>query len=387
MNDEGLPVWDLSRLYAGADNPAIEADLAEADRLVADLASAPDTLAAYERANTLLARVAAFAALYEDGRLAPMLQPRVDASVARAPELADIAPDLAAPPEVESRVIATLLSAIAEAGPRLWHRTNLQTEAELLPWTWAEAVEIAAEAADGLSPEMGAAVRRVLDERRVQASAAGPALSHPAADRGPYVRLAFDGGLRSVLTLAHELGHAAHQMLSRPLGMLRCDPQPALAETVAASLEMAAARTLGGQGGGERRTLQVLAARDLYTAVVRHGALARMERRGELSDGGWKSALRALAGPEALKAERPDAWRAFGVLDRAPGEAWTTPFARLAAALVIEERDRDPAGFAPRWTRLLAAGGTVGTAEALADLGVDVAAPGVWSRALGLAAR
>jgi oligoendopeptidase F len=387
MTNEGLPVWNLTGLYAGSDDLAIEADLAEADRIVADLASAPDLLAAYELANALLARVAAFAALHEDGRLAPLLQPRVDAIVARAPALADIAPDLKTPPEVESRVVATMLSAIAEAGPRLWYRTNLQTEAELLPWTWAEAVEIAAEAAGGLSPDMGAAVRQVLAEGRVHASTSNAPMSHPAADRGPYVRLGFDGSLRSVLTLAHELGHAAHQLLSRPLGVLRCDPQPALAETVAATLEMAAARTLGGQGGGERRTLQVLAARDLYTAVVRHGALARMERRGELNDGGWKSALRALAGPEALKAERPDAWRAFGVLERAPGEAWTTPFARLAAALVIEERDRDPAAFAPRWTRLLSAGGTAGTTEALGDLGVDVAAPGVWSRALALAAR
>ena len=152
MTDEGLPVWDLSRLYAGADDPAIEADLAEAERLASELSAHADPLAAYERANALLARIAAFAALYDDGRLAPMLQPRIDAVVAAAPALADIAPDLETPPEVESRVIATLLSAIAEAGPRLWHRTNLQTDAELLPWTWAEAVEIAAEAADGLSP-------------------------------------------------------------------------------------------------------------------------------------------------------------------------------------------------------------------------------------------
>ncbi|HYE43958.1 MAG TPA: hypothetical protein VEA15_11250, partial [Caulobacteraceae bacterium] len=377
MNDEGLPVWDLSGLYAGPDDPAIEFDLAEAGRLVDALAEAPpgpDAPASYGRANTLLARVAAFATLYEDGRLEPVLLPRVEVVAARAPVLAEAAPDLETHPDVEPRIIATMLSAIAEAGPRLWYRTNLQTEAELLPWTWDEAVGIALDAADGLSPAMGEAVRQVLAERRVHARAAGAPMSHPAGDRGPYVRLDFDGGRRSVLTLAHELGHAAHQIMSRPLGVLRCDPPPALAETVAATVEMAAARSLGGQGGGERRTLQVLAARDLYATVVRYGALARMERRGELSGGGWKSAVRAMAGADALKAERPDGWRAFAVVTRAPGTAWAYPFARLAAAAALDARDDDAAAFAPRWTRLLAAGGTVGAVEALADLGVDVAA-------------
>lgn len=384
MQQQALPVWNLSGLYAGPDDPAIAADLAEAERLVAGLASAEDALAAYAHANTLLARVAAFAELQD----LPDLHARVAAIVARAPAPETLDPDLAPPPDPEPRVIATMLSVIAEAGPRLFHRTNLETEAELLPWTWDEAVEIASDAAAGLSQAMGAAVGQVLAERRVHAGLAGAALTHPAGDRGPYVRLGFDGSLRAVLTLAHELGHAAHQLASRPLGVLRCDPHPALAETVAAATERSAFRILSARAGrGEGRTLQVLAARDLYAVVVRHAALARMERRGEPGDRGWKAAVEAVAGPAAAKAERPDGWRAFPVLQRAPGTAWTYPFARLAAAAVLDAGDASPSGFAPAWDRLLASGATVGPVEALAALGVEVDAPGFWNRALALAAR
>lgn len=384
MQQQALPVWDLSGLYAGPDDPAIDDDLAEAERLIAGLEGAEEALAAYARANTLLARLAAFADLQDQ----PDLHARVGAIAARAPALETLDPDLTPPSDPEPRIVATMLSVIAEAGPRLFHRTNLETEAELLPWTWDEAVEIAVEAAAGLSPAMGAAVEQVLAEQRVHADLPGAAMSHPAGDRGPYVRLCFDGSLRAVLTLAHELGHAAHQLASRPLGVLRCDPHAALAETVAAATERAAFRILSARAGrGEGRTLQVLAARDLYAVVVRHAALARMERRGEVNDRGWKAAVDAMAGAAAARAERPDAWRAFAMLRRAPGTAWSYSFARLAAAAVLDARDADPSGFAPAWDRLLASGGTVAPVEALAGLGIEAGAPGFWNRALALATR
>ena len=60
-NASDLPVWDLSGLYRGRDDPQIDRDLAEAARLL-------DENRDYERAVALLARMHAFASLFDGGR-------------------------------------------------------------------------------------------------------------------------------------------------------------------------------------------------------------------------------------------------------------------------------------------------------------------------------
>src|SRR3712207_3514860 len=80
-----LPVWDLSDLYQGMDSPQVKADLERSEQLsvafeerykgkLAELASAPgggaelaEAVAAFERIEELMGRLASFAGLVYSG--------------------------------------------------------------------------------------------------------------------------------------------------------------------------------------------------------------------------------------------------------------------------------------------------------------------------------
>ena len=67
----------------------------------------------------------------------------------------------------------------------------------------------------------------------------GGAFSHPAStDTHPYVMLNYTNQRRDIFTIAHELGHAIHQYLSRDVGYLGSDTPLTTAETASVFAEM-----------------------------------------------------------------------------------------------------------------------------------------------------
>ncbi len=67
----------------------------------------------------------------------------------------------------------------------------------------------------------------------------GGAFSHPASvDTHPYVMLNYTKKRRDIFTIAHELGHAVHQYLSRDVGYLGSDTPLTTSETASVFAEM-----------------------------------------------------------------------------------------------------------------------------------------------------
>jgi len=375
INASDLPVWNLTELYKGRDDRQIDRDLAEAAQLL-------DSGQDYPRAVTLLARMHAFGTLFDGGRGEGALHKRVDAVALRSTVPTP-------PPPGEPAGVDAMCTAVAMNGSDLW---NAASHPDPNPvkrrWDWLDARALVTEAAWTLSPAAGEAVDRVFIENRVHARSPGGPLCHPAADRGPFVKLDYDGSLRSVLVLAHEMGHAAHQYLSRPLGVLHCGPRPALAETAAAVQEQTVLRMLMAQAdGAEREGLMAFRRADLANVVLRHVALHRFEKvsRGKPDDALWLRIIGQTAGPRAARAERGDGWRAYPILKREPGTAWTYAFARLVALALLSRRDSDPGPFARKWTEFLSAGGTVEERPALWPFLIEPAAAAFWQDAMELA--
>ena len=71
------------------------------------------------------------------------------------------------------------------------------------------------------------------------------AFSHPTVPSAhPYILMNYQGKLRDVMTLAHELGHGVHQVLAAPQGPLLAPTPLTLAETASVFGEMLTFRAL-----------------------------------------------------------------------------------------------------------------------------------------------
>jgi oligoendopeptidase F len=325
---------------------------------------------------------------------------------------------------VEDEVVDALISAVRDSYPLLSHRYYKMKAAwfgvEKLPFwdrnaplpeqeermiDWSEAEETVLSAYGAFSPEMAALGRRFFSGRWIDAplrpgKAAG-AFAHPTVPSAhPYLLLNYQGRVRDVMTLAHELGHGVHQVLANGRGYLMADTPLTLAETASVFGEMLTFRSLLARETDPHRRKIMLAskAEDMLNTVVRQTAFVIFEqkvheerREAELTPDRlaeiWLEVQRESLGP-AVK------------LDGVYRFYWSyiphfvhTPFYVYAYALgdclvnslyaVYEDAHQ---GFAERYLELLRAGGTLRHRELLAPFGLDAADPSFWSKGLSVVA-
>lgn len=103
--------------------------------------------------------------------------------------------------------------------------------------------KIVLEAFDKFSPKMSSIAKKAFNEGWIDVmprdNKRGGAFSHPATpDSHPYVLLNHTNRRRDLFTLAHELGHAIHQYLSRDVGYLGTDTPLTTSETASVFAEM-----------------------------------------------------------------------------------------------------------------------------------------------------
>lgn len=102
--------------------------------------------------------------------------------------------------------------------------------------SWIEAKNMVLEAYQEFSPKMHEVANKFFTnnwiDAKVVASKDSGAYSHPLVPSvHPYILMNFQGKIRDVMTLAHELGHGVHQYISRHHGVLMYQTPLTLAET------------------------------------------------------------------------------------------------------------------------------------------------------------
>ena len=101
---------------------------------------------------------------------------------------------------------------------------------------WDEAQQIVVEAYSGFSEEAGSIVGRFFDDSWIDAPVrpdkrTGAFCATTVPGVHPYILMNYTGDRRSILTLAHELGHGLHGVLSQPLGLFNSSTPLTTAET------------------------------------------------------------------------------------------------------------------------------------------------------------
>jgi oligoendopeptidase F len=216
----------------------------------------------------------------------------------------------------------------------------------------------------------------------------------------PYVLMNFHGRTRDVMTLAHELGHGAHQVLAARNGYLMASTPLTLAETASVFGEMLTFRSLLDQetDGTRRRTMLAGKVEDMLNTVVRQIAFYQFElalhaerRNGELLPSRiseiWLDVQTKSLGPAFNFAEEYRLfWAYVPHFIHSPFYVYAYAFGDcLVNALyaVYQETDDKP-DFATKYIAMLQAGGTLRHADLLAPFGLDASKPDFWQKGLNV---
>ena len=226
----------------------------------------------------------------------------------------------------------------------------------------------------------------------------GGAFSHGAVpSTHPYILLNYDGKLRDVSTLAHELGHGVHQYLSRDQGVFHADTPLTTAETASVFGEMLTfqrvLKTL--DNDADRLAMLVEKIDDTMATVFRQVTMNRFEaaihehRRvtGELTPEDfaqhWMETQRAMYGDVVELGEDYGKWWSYiPHFVHTPGYVYAYAFGELLVLALYDKYLEVGPAFAEQYVDLLRAGGSDYPHVLVGALGIDLRDPGFWDRGL-----
>ena len=287
-----------------------------------------------------------------------------------------------------------------------WDRNAPLPEASdrLIPWD--EAQRVVLDAYGAFSPDLAAVGERFFARRWIDAPArpgkSPGAFAHPTVPSAhPYLLLNYQGKVRDVMTLAHELGHGVHQVLAAGAqGHFLSDTPLTLAETASVFGEMLTFQALLKAETDPARRKVMLAAKveDMLNTVVRQIALHCFEakvhderRTGELSPDRlaeiWLEVQSASLGP-ALRFDEDYAhfWAYIPHFIHSPFYVYAYAFGDcLVNSLYAVYRNAEQ-GFAQKYLDMLRAGGSKHHGELLAPFGLDARDKSFWTKGLGVIA-
>jgi oligoendopeptidase F len=264
--------------------------------------------------------------------------------------------------------------------------------------SWDDARRICVEAYSSFSGEAGEIVdgffaRNWIDApvRPDKSNGAFCATTVPGVH--PYVLMNFTGDRRSVLTLAHELGHGLHGVLAQPLGLFNASTPLTLAETASVFGESLTFRTLIDAETDPRRRLDLLAGRieDAIATTFRQIAMNRYEhaihtsRRddGELAPDRlsdlWIEAQNALFGDSVDTTGYETWWSYIPHFASTPGYVYAYAYGYLFSLAIYRKYELEGDAMVEPYFELLRRGGSEAPERLAEIVGLDLADPAIWA--------
>jgi oligoendopeptidase F len=273
---------------------------------------------------------------------------------------------------------------------------------EARAFSWPEAVEVVDTSFGRFAPRLAEIFRNCLDAGHVDAAprngkAPGAYCTAVSKKILPYVLMNYTDRLRDVSTLAHEFGHATHNVLaleqqtwrSHRCGIPMAEVPSTFAQSLADDYLL-----VNEDDAGTRASLAADRLENAFAAIYRQTVLARFEQRaygvrGEgLSLGVerlnelWVEENTKYYGDSlALPEGYAYGWSYIPHFIHVRFYTYAYSFAQLVALLLYRRYREDPEAFAPKYLELLAAGGSASPAELVAPFGLDLHSTDTWREA------
>ena len=272
--------------------------------------------------------------------------------------------------------------------------------------SWDQCRQTVLEAYRKFSPVMAETAAAFFDRKWIDAGVkpgkTSGAFAHPVVPSvHPYVLVNYTGNLRDVETVAHELGHGAHQVLAAEKGYFNSDTPLTLAETASVFGEMLVFQDLLEKLDSHEKKLGLAAAKveSIFATVFRQIAMNRFEHaihnfrreEGELSQEKfmelWMETQGAMFGDSVTLTEDYGTWWSYiSHFIHVPGYVYAYAFGELLVLSLYSMYSETPEGekerFVQKYLDLLAAGGSHTPYRLLEPFGIDLHDPGFWNQGL-----
>ena len=324
--------------------------------------------------------------------------------------------------QVEDEVVDALVKAVRDSYPNLshryyalkakwmgsdkldyWDRNAPLPDADDRTIGFDEARDTVLNAYGAFSPRLADVGRQFFDNDWIDVPArAGKnpgAFAHPTVPSShPYLLLNYQGKIRDVMTLAHELGHGCHQVLAGGQGHFLSRTPLTLAETASVFGEMLTCRSVleAERDPGKRRLLLAGKVEDMLNTVVRQIACYCFEekihnarREGEISAEKlcdfWMDIQTESLGPAVRYDDHYRGfWTYIGHFIHSPFYVYAYAFGDCLVNALYAQYQQQPVGFEDKYLELLTSGGRMHHRELLAPFGLDASDPAFWSQGLNV---
>jgi oligoendopeptidase F len=274
---------------------------------------------------------------------------------------------------------------------------------ETRQYSFEEALELVLGSFKTFSPQLSDIVERLVHTGRIDLTPrpgkSGGAFCmglYPGAD--PYVLLNFTGTLRDVSTLAHELGHAVHYVLSGKQNYFHYHAPLPLAETASVFGEMLLTRSLLEHEEDRQVKIALLCAKieEIIATTFRQTVLTRFEQKAHALRGErllstddlcelWLQENAWLLGEQVdmISAYRWG-WSYIGHFIHARFYCYSYVFGELLVLALYQKYRDEGETFVPKYMEMLSSGGSVRPDELVRPMGIDLKAPDFWAQGYNL---
>ena len=324
--------------------------------------------------------------------------------------------------DVEDEVVDALIQTVDKAMPKLTHRYYKWKANEFgknkldwwdrnapLPETteklieWNDAKDIILESFASFHPEISNIAELFFKNGWIDASVregkASGAFAHPSVPSlHPYILVNFQGKIRDVMTLAHELGHGVHQILAAKNGLLMAETPLTLAETASVFGEMLVFRKLLDESPIEQKK-QLLAGKveDMLNTVARqvgfhqfevkfHEARVKSELTPDEISDIWMETQSHAVGPSInLNSDYRVLWGYIPHFVHTPFYVYAYAFGdSLVNAIWHSYLVSNKEDFSKKYLQLLSAGGTKSHNELLEPFQLSAYESSFWDRGVSM---
>lgn len=254
------------------------------------------------------------------------------------------------------------------------------------------------------SPETGEIVTSMFDKQHVdwlpnKTKRGGAFCSYGSREVYPYVLLNYTNTPRDVATVAHELGHAIHDVYASQENVhLQAHASLALAEIASTFGESLLLRKLLASNSitkQDRIALLMASIEDRFATVFRQVSMfqfeqqlhARYREEGELSkdqiDSLWHETMKRGFDDQLIYTdEHKNSWMYVGHIFHWPFYVYSYAFAQLCTLALVKQYQEEGNAFVPKYLKILKAGGSLSPKDNLARAGLDVADTAFWEKGL-----